>query len=108
MIIFRSINESHYTAGNIAEIFINCQNKQSFFRFMENTIVQLKRLGREQTAENYTATLKSFMRFRKNSDVLLDEINSDLMMEYETYLKSNGIAMKSMIDKANESILKKL
>ena len=48
---------------------------------MEGVIVRLKLLNKERTAENYAATLKSFMRFREDSDVLLDEFSSDLMME---------------------------
>lgn len=63
---------------------------------MENIIAQLKRLNRERTAETYTATLNSFMRFRKDNDVLLDEINSDLMMEYEAYLKTQGVTMNTV------------
>ena len=38
---------------------------------MEGVIVRLKLLNKERTAENYAATLKSFMRFREDSDVLL-------------------------------------
>jgi len=63
---------------------------------MEGVIAQLKRLNRERTAETYTATLNSFMRFRKDNDVLLDEFNSDLMMEYEAYLKTQGITMNTV------------
>lgn len=69
---------------------------QSFSRFMEEVITRLKQLGKEQTAENYTATLNSFTRFRNGKDVLLDEISSDLMMEYEAYMKAQGIAMNTI------------
>jgi len=63
---------------------------------MESVIIQLKRLNRERTAETYTAMLNSFMRFRKDNDALLDEINSDLMMEYEAYLKMQGVTMNTV------------
>lgn len=36
------------------------------------------------------------MRFRKDNDVLFDEINSDLMMEYEAYLKMQGVTMNTV------------
>lgn len=85
-----------FTANDIIEGFHESVNGQSFFQFMESVIVQLKRLNRERTAETYTATLNSFMRFRKDNDVLLDEINSDLMMEYEAYLKAHGITMNTV------------
>lgn len=87
---------NEFTANDIVEGFHESVNGQSFFQFMESVIVQLKRLNRERTAETYTATLNSFMRFRKDNDVLLDEINSDLMMEYEAYLKAHGVTMNTV------------
>lgn len=63
---------------------------------MEDVIVQLKRLSKKRTAENYTATLNSFLRFREYKDILMDEISSDLIMEYEAYLKAKGIAMNTV------------
>lgn len=71
-------------------------NEQSLFHFMEDVIVQLKRLSKKRTAENYTATLNSFLRFREYKDILMDEISSDLIMEYEAYLKAKGIAMNTV------------
>ncbi len=85
-----------FTANNIVVGFHESVNEQSFSQFMEGVIVQLKRLNRERTAETYTATLNSFMRFRKDNDVLLDEISSDLMMEYEAYLKAQGVTMNTV------------
>ena len=85
-----------FTANDIVEGFHESVNEQSFSQFMENIIAQLKRLNRERTAETYTATLNSFMRFRKDNDVLFDEINSDLMMEYEAYLKAQGVTMNTV------------
>lgn len=63
---------------------------------MENTIFRLKRLGKERTSETYTSTLVSFMRFRKGRDLLFEEMTSDLMMEYEAWLKSNGVRMNTV------------
>ena len=85
-----------FTADDIVDKYQEATREQSFFRFMENVIARLKQLNRERTAENYAATLKSFMRFRKDNDVLLDEIGSNLMMEYEAYMKVQGIAMNTV------------
>lgn len=85
-----------FTANDIVEGFHESVNEQSFSQFMESVIIQLKHLNRERTAETYTATLNSFMRFRKDNEVLLDEINSDLMMEYEAYLKKQGVTMNTV------------
>ncbi len=72
------------------------ENGQPFYKFMEDIIAQLKRLNRERTAETYRATLNSFMRFKKGHNIMLNEINSDLMMEYEAYLKTRGITMNTV------------
>ncbi len=85
-----------FTANDIVVKFYESVNEQSFSQFMESVIMQLKRLNRDRTAETYTATLNSFMRFRKDNDVLLDEISSDLMMEYEAYLKTQGVTMNTV------------
>lgn len=85
-----------FTADDIAEEYQETTREQSFFRFMEGVIARLKRLNKERTAENYSATLNSFMRFRECNDILLDGIDSDLMMEYEAYMKAQGITMNTV------------
>ena len=44
-----------------------------------------------RTSERYTTVLNSFGRFRRDVEVPWDEVDSDLMIEYETYLKSRGV-----------------
>lgn len=57
---------------------------------MQGIIARLKQMGKIRTAENYSCTLKSFMQFRGERDVLLSEIDSDLMQLYEAYLHGKG------------------
>lgn len=89
-------NENPFTADDVVGMFRKVATELSFFRFMDEVISQLKRLGKVRTAETYTSTLHSFMRFRDGKDVMSDEINSDLMMGYEAFLKSNGVAMNTV------------
>lgn len=58
---------------------------------MENVIANLKVYGKVRTSETYIATLNSFRRFREKRDLSLDKIDSDMMLEYEAYLKKCGI-----------------
>lgn len=96
-IIGRQENSGNgFSADNIVEEYQEATREQSFSRFMENVITRLKQLNRERTAENYAATLNSFMRFRQGNDIQLDEIGSDLMMEYEAYMKAQDIAMNTV------------
>lgn len=79
-----------YSAYNIVDKFNSHANGLSLFGFMQDTISQLKQLGKVRTSETYTAALASFMKFREGQDILLCEIGSDTMMLYEAWLKSNG------------------
>ncbi len=84
-----------YTADDIVSSFKNNIAKQSFFNFMQEIIVTLRQMGKYRTSETYQTTLKSFMQFRENKDLLLYEITSDLMQMYEVYLKKRGISRNS-------------
>lgn len=79
-----------YTADDIIASFQNNTEGQSLFNFMQGIIARLKQMGKIRTAENYSCTLKSFMQFRGERDVLLSEIDSDLMQLYEAYLHGKG------------------
>ena len=72
-----------YSTDAIISRFREISESQSFYNFMESVIAQLRRLNRERTSETYSAALSSFMRFRQNKDVQLDDMDTDLMMEYE-------------------------
>ena len=79
-----------YTADDIVASFQSNTEGQSLFNFMQGIIAHLKQMDKIRTAENYSCTLKSFMQFRGNRDVLLSEIDSDLMQLYEAYLHGKG------------------
>ena len=82
--------QQYYTADDIAAEFKKQTSDLSFTHFMKNIIAQLKLLNKIRTSETYTATLRSFMKFRKGKDILLCEIDSDAMMLYEAWLKANS------------------
>ena len=67
------------------------RNERSLFDFMQGVIAQLQQMGKQRTSETYRATLRSFMHFRKDEDILLEDIDSDLMLMYEAYLHNRGL-----------------
>lgn len=79
-----------YTADDVIVAFQNKMEEQSLFNFMQGIIARLKQMSKIRTAENYSCTLKSFMQFRGDRDILLSEIDSDLMQLYEAYLHGKG------------------
>ena len=84
-----------YTADDIISTFQMQANEQSLFNVMLGVIAQLQQMGKQRTSETYRCTLKSFMQFREDMDVLLEDIDSDLMLMYEAYLRSRGLTKNS-------------
>ena len=84
-----------YTADDVISTFQKQVNEQSLFNFMQRVIAQLQQMGKQRTSETYRCTLKSFMQFRENKDVLLEDIDSDLMLMYEAYLRNKGLTKNS-------------
>ena len=80
-----------YTADDIVSTFQKQANEQSLFNFMQGVIAQLQQMGKQRTSETYRATLRSFMSFREDRDILLEEINSDTILMYEAYLRNRGL-----------------
>ena len=85
-----------YSADDVITAFHRLTKEVSLFSFWHNVIAQLKQLGKVRTAETYTATLKSFMKFQNNQDVPLDGITSDMMLLYDAHLKARGVRMNTI------------
>ena len=60
-----------YTADDIISTFQKQANEQSLFNFMLGVIAKLQQMGKQRTSETYRCTLKSFMQFREDKDILL-------------------------------------
>ena len=84
-----------YSTDDVIAEFVADNPENYLFSFMEGVIANLKTLGKIRTSETYAATLCSFKRFREDRDVPLDDLDSDMMMAYEAYLKNNGVSPNS-------------
>lgn len=82
-----------YTSEQVVDAYRLSDNDESWLCVFTGTIVRhLKRIGRERLSETYATSLNSFLRFRGiRGDIRFDEMDSDLMLEYETYLKGCGL-----------------
>lgn len=85
-----------YTVDQLVELYSASSTQMFFLSFGRQLIMELKQVGKKRTAETYTTSLNSFSRFRgEHGDVLLDEVNINLMTEYESWLKEHGICPNS-------------
>lgn len=65
--------------------------RYSLYNYMTAVISKLKHNGHIRTAETYSSALNSFKNFRNNKDVSLDSLSSEIMEDYEDWLKGRGI-----------------
>ena len=79
-----------FVTDDIILRFQDNKQEQSFNDYIHQQIARLKRLGKIRTSETYTAALRSFSGFMNDKDVLFDQLNADLITEYEVYLKGRG------------------
>ena len=84
-----------FTADDVIGQFTTNRNANYLFLFADDIIAHLKQLGKIRTSETYATALSSFKRFCNNKDLPLDDIDSDLIEAYETYLKNRGISSNS-------------
>lgn len=86
---------SGFDAKDVISFYNNRKSEFSLFHFMDNTIEQLKQMGNIRTSETYRITLNSFKKFRNGIDILLEDIDSELMVAYEAYMKKKGLIKNS-------------
>ena len=95
--IIRTLSQSGtFITDDVVVRFHNNRQEQSFNAYISRQIVRLKRLGKIRTSETYTAALRSFSGFMNDKEVLFDQINADLIAEYEAYLKGRGNSPKTI------------
>ena len=79
-----------FVTDDIIMRFQDNKQEQSFTDYIRQQIARLKRLGKIRTSETYTVALRSFSSFMNDKKVLFDQLNTDLIAEYEAYLKGRG------------------
>lgn len=85
-------NGLSYTADDVINEFNRYANEYSLFNYIESIIVKLKQNGKVRTSETYKSALNSFKKFRKDEDIMLDSLTSEIMEAYEAWHKSRGVA----------------
>ena len=89
--IIHTLSQSDtFMTDDIVVRFREGRQEQSFNDYICQQIARLKRLGKIRTSETYTAALRSFSGFMNDKEVLFDQLNADLIAEYEAYLKGRG------------------
>lgn len=87
---------NEYHTADIVTLYKSAQNNDGFLSFARRLTDSLKKAGCLRRAEIYETTLNSFTRFYNQlEDIPLEDIDSELMLEYENYLKIKGLTPNS-------------
>lgn len=91
-------NGRRYSADDVVKEYEDYMRTYSLFGYIETQVNVLKRRKRIRTAETYKATLNSLRKFFSESNifvshnVMLDNITTGVVEDYEAFLKSKGLA----------------
>jgi len=88
--------KGEYTIEELVSLYSSNSFNGNFFPFADYIVKCLKEDNRRKTAAILATAKSSFMRFRNGQDVLLDKIDNDLMLKYETSLRNSGV-MKNTV-----------
>lgn len=87
-------NGSKHDAQQIAKEDMNACPKLG--EYVRELTQRLYKNGKYRSADIYMCTLRSFMRFRKGKDLLISQLDSLIMEDYESYLRKNGLTLNTI------------
>ncbi len=68
------------------------QDNTSVFNYIQRQAERQRKLNRVRTGETYLQTLRSFMKFRKYTDLSFDRLDADVVEQYESYMRANCLS----------------
>lgn len=80
-----------YHTDKVVELYNATDVDGCFMSFAFDLISRMTQIGKSQTAAKYTTAINSFKRFWGECDVPIDDMDSNLMLEYEHWLKEIGL-----------------
>lgn len=81
-----------FNANNIVNEFLDCNSEITVFNYIQKLIEALWKQKQYRTSETYSVTLNSFRKFRNGIDLYFEDMNSNLLISYEYYLKGKTLA----------------
>ena len=79
-----------YHTDKVVELYNATGGDGCFISFASDLINCMTQIGKSQTAAKYTTAINSFKRFRGECDIPIDNMDSNLMLKYEHWLKETG------------------
>lgn len=98
-IMKEAVRQAKKGAPSVKELATACRKRLAVSDlgvYAEKLIAETKNKGKLSTASHYRSTLNSFMEYRSNADIRLDEIDTTIVKEYETFLYESDICSNTV------------
>lgn len=87
-----SSSNKSFTVDAIVQEFLDQSYEVTLFNYMQAAITRLWKQGQYRTSETYTAALNSFREFRNGVDLYFDDMDSNMLLEYEYHLIAKALS----------------
>ena len=87
--------KANYSVDDIVSEYNRQPDCPTFFTFIRSMIAKKTAAKRDGTAKTYRDSLASFSSFRNGKDITFDDLNEDIINQYEAWMKDRGLKRNS-------------
>ena len=87
--------KANYSVDDIVSEYNRQPDCPTFFTFIRSMIAKKTAAKRDGTAKTYRDSLASFSSFRNGKDITFDDLNEDVINQYEAWMKNKGLKRNS-------------
>lgn len=87
--------KADYTVDDIVSEYNRQPECPTLFNFIRSMITKKTAAKRDGTAKTYRDSLASFSSFRNSKDITFDDLNEDIINQYEAWMKNKGLKRNS-------------
>lgn len=87
--------KADYTVDDIVSEYNRQPECLTFFNFIRSMVAKKTAAKRYGTAKTYSDSLASFSSFRNGKDITFDDLNEDVINQYEAWMKNKGLKRNS-------------
>lgn len=87
--------KAYYSVDDIVSEYNKQPDCPTLFNFIRSMVTKKTAAKRYGTAKTYRDSLASFSSFRNGKDITFDDLNEDIINQYEAWMKNKGLKRNS-------------
>ena len=87
--------KAYYSVDDIVSEYNKQPDCPTLFNFIRSMVTKKTAAKRYGTAKTYSDSLASFSSFRNGKDITFDDLNEDIINQYEAWMKNKGLKRNS-------------